>query len=585
MIDLSGTLTSLLALCTCLLWLTAGTKLLLAVYTSRSRPDFLAGLGMLAGGLVVGLTTWPLAGLGAFPAEALVLGGALFWALYGDEANALQRGDGWLPVFAIGAGTFVLHLSFAAAGAQPMLDLGVVALRPFELPALMLLGYLWFRRLDRAGDGHSAGRSSDHSTGRSAGRGEGFTHLTRGNVRDMLLATAAASFASLVGGMSGDTFRFMFLCLAPASFLYRAAQANKLEICRIAGVAAACSLGFVGLDRAAQVQDQRAWLQVAVREVTDVGKDYVALQPPLNETLETWAHAEPQHRYSETQAKLTANLQHLQKSSARAGLREFAKSCQALGKLVVAHTKLSHEIFEAVAMRGAQWGNDEATGRAESRARSAHEESRSTFESGLAQLRDLEGHLAASVVTFSGGIDAMASVILGLTLAAALVGLALLTSAFGGRPTVTDRYAGAPAAVDEPATTGERKDTKGQATTEKPKDAEPQATPEPQPNTPPQEDTSPQEGPGQLNAELDRLARVMHDLSTYVEEEPVALSAYDCIAMLKDAARGLPNEELLQSASALERVLKTGGEHREIAEAAAQLSKVCAALGASTNES
>ena len=57
------------------MWLTAGAKLLFAVHASRSRPDFLIGLGLLTGGLLMGLTTWPLAGQGAFPAEALVVGG------------------------------------------------------------------------------------------------------------------------------------------------------------------------------------------------------------------------------------------------------------------------------------------------------------------------------------------------------------------------------------------------------------------------------------------------------------------------------------------------------------------------------
>ena len=75
----------------------------------------------------------------------------------------------------------------------------------------------------------------------------------------------------------------------------------------------------------------------------------------------------------------------------------------------------------------------------------------------------------------------------------------------------------------------------------------------------------------------------MLEASADCAEEPVAAEAYGCIQVLKDAARGLPNEELLLTATELERVLKTGGEHNQVTEAAAELSRVCWALGAPEN--
>ncbi len=551
---LTSTFTSLLALCACLLWLTAGTKLLFAVNTSRSRPDFLVGLGLVAGGLLIGLTTWPLAGQGAFPAEALVIGGVLFWALYGDEANALQPGDCWAPVLTIGAGTLLLHLCFATAGAQPVLDLAVVAFRPFELPALALLGYVWFRRLNRVGNGHSANRNA------------GFTHLTRTDLRNILWATAAASLASLITGSAGDTLRFLLLSLAPASFLRQAIQANKPEMARIAAVAAVCSVGFIGLERADQVQRQRSWLQVATRDTAAVNSHYMALQRQANQAVETWIYTEPERVYTERHRSLVTNLKQLRKSSTRSGFLGLAQDCKKLDELISTHDKASREVFEAVAMRSAQWGDDQATGRAEARARTALKETRSTHDRGLVLLRSLEKHLAGRLAAFGNDIEALSTTVLSLLLGALLVGLALLTSPLRQEPEVvpdlrTDHGTNPDAAADTDP------DSSVEQTTE----------PE-QPKAP-----GPQEATRQINAELERLAKVMLELSAYCEEEPVAAAAYGCIQVLKDAARGLPNEKLLLTATELERVLKTGGEHNQVTEAAAELSRVCWALGAPEN--
>ncbi len=527
------------------MWLTAGTKLLFAVHRSRSRPDFLIGLGLLTGGLLIGLTTWPLAGQGAFPAEALVAGGALFWALYGDEANALQPGDRWMPVLVIGCGGMVLHFAFTAAGAQPVLDLGVIALRPFELPAVTLLGYLWFRRL--TGDG-------EH-------RSESFIHLTAGNVRDILWATAAASLGSLIGGTSGDTLRFLFLCVVPASFLFRALRTNTPEIVRIAGVAAACSLGFLGLERSSQTEYQRSWFREAMPVAMEVSNDYAVLQQPVDLALNTWTHADAQRLYGERQTRLVANLQKLQESSARAGFIDLTKSCRALDKLVTMHGKLSRDVFEATAMRSAQWGDDEATARAETRAHSVHKESQATYERGLVKLRNVEGYLSDSIATFGDGIQAMGSTIFALFLATVLVGLALLISPLGGRSPVNDRYV-------------ETEDT-GQS--------EPGGQPEPGGHSEPGGRSEPveQSEPGEhLSAEFERLAQVVHELTDYLQEKPVAAAAYDCMEVLRSAARGLPSDELLASVSALERALKSGGE-QEVTAAGAELSTVWKALATS----
>jgi len=555
-----------------LLWLTAGTKLLFAVHTSRSRPDFLVGLGLVAGGLLIGLTTWPLAGQGAFPAEALVIGGVLFWALYGDEANALQPGDCWAPVLTIGAGMLLLHLCFTGAGAQPTLDLGIVSLRLFEVPALALLGYVWSRRLNRIDHNHGA----DYNAG--------FHHLTRTDLRSVLWATAAASFASLFAGSAGDTFRFLLLSLAPVSFLRRAMEANKPEIARIAAVAAICCLGFIGLERGDQVQRQRSWLQVATRDAAAVNSHYAALQRQANQAVEKWTHTEAERAYTERHTSLVTNLKQLRRSSRRSGFLDLAQTCKELDELVATHGKASREVFEAVAMRSAQWGDDQATGRAEARARTALEETRSTHGRGLVLIRSLEKHLAKRLAAFGNDIAALSTTVLSLLLGALLVGLALLMSPLRQEPAeVSDPGRGSGPDTDTSPDPDPDPDPGTAASTENDADFDFDTRIE---QTIKQEQPAPQElrdTTKQVNAEFERLAKVMLELSKYCEEEPVAAAAYDCILVLKEAARGLPNEKLLTTATELERLLKTGGEHSQVTVAAAELSRACWALGAPEN--
>ena len=97
---------SCLCLVVCIIWTTAGFTLLLYSGRSHSRPDFMAGLGLVLGGTLTGLCSTPIAGQGVFPLESIILGLCCLWCFgFGetDEATALQVGDRWAPSLAMGS--------------------------------------------------------------------------------------------------------------------------------------------------------------------------------------------------------------------------------------------------------------------------------------------------------------------------------------------------------------------------------------------------------------------------------------------------------------------------------------------------
>ena len=82
--------------------------------------------------------------------------GQIFWSTEGDEATGMQPGDIWLPVATIAGLGIILHLFFSAIGPQPSLFFGSFQVHPLELPALVLLCYLWYRIIRSYRDLNSA---------------------------------------------------------------------------------------------------------------------------------------------------------------------------------------------------------------------------------------------------------------------------------------------------------------------------------------------------------------------------------------------------------------------------------------------
>ena len=184
---------------------------------------------------------------------------------------------------------------------------------------------------------------------------------------------------------------------------------------------------------------------------------------------------------------------------------------------------------------------------------------------GLQQVKKLHEGLASCVAGFGAGITGLASMVACLFLALLLLGLALLLgpAASGrlaqsvGRTTDTgdvETYIVHPESLDG--------GSPGADTLELPEI----------------ETTDPEARA--LATDMGRLAQAIQDLTGYLDADPVAEAAFDCLAVLREAGRCLANEKLLASASALEQVLKSGGERWEVTEAAADLATVCDALAA-----
>ena len=203
-------LVSLLCLIVCALWVAAGFNLLLDSGRSHSRPDFMAGLGLLLGGILTGLCSTPFAGQGVFPVESLLLGLCCLWCFgFGepDEATALQVGDRWAPASAMGALSLLLYLLLGNVGVQPVLWIGA-ELRPFELVVAGLFGYLWHRSL--------------------AVPDSFFCHLRRRHLRYLLCTGGGASLAALFGGPHADLGRFLILGFGPVPFLVSRIKEERL---------------------------------------------------------------------------------------------------------------------------------------------------------------------------------------------------------------------------------------------------------------------------------------------------------------------------------------------------------------------
>ncbi len=401
---LTELLASLGAFVACVLWLTAGARLLFKAHSTRSRPDFLIGLGLLVGGALIGLTTMPLAGFSPFPVEALVLGAVIFWSTEGDEANGMQPGDIWLPVAAITGLGLTLHLCFAALGAQPVLAFGSFEIRPLEFPVLILLGYLWHRC--------RKGNIQDPQ------------HLQRNDLRELLWTTAGASLAVFIGGFVADPFRFVLLSLAPLSFLIREFRSSQMQMRYFAAVAMACTLAFISLNHAQQSARHQLWLNSAMQQLSVSRNHHQALQKPVNMAVDTWAHEEPKKLYARANTAFQVDLGALantfrQAAGAPSTVNEITQTFQA-------HQKWGQEVFAAIALRNAVWGDTAAAGREEARARSLHAECKLAHARGMAGIDRLQGVINGSLQQLGTQITKADSLFWSLLCALGLLGAVLL---------------------------------------------------------------------------------------------------------------------------------------------------------------
>jgi CheY-like chemotaxis protein len=204
---------------------------------------------------------------------------------------------------------------------------------------------------------------------------------------------------------------------------------------RITAIAATCTLAFSLLLRtdALQLTQQRLLGVVDASCALDV--HYARAQSAVDVAMETSASEEPQLLYERHRDNLTRGLDHLTNATALLTQEELDLAVRNLGDVVVAHHRWCRDALQALSVRAAAWGDAEASGRAESRARSAHQESRLGYQRGLLALESLR---RAVVIGMQRNVDGLRSA--RSTMFALIIGLALLGLAFSlDRPDVQER--------------------------------------------------------------------------------------------------------------------------------------------------
>ena len=398
-------LVDFLAFATGVVWLTAGSLLAASVRRSRSRSDLILGLSFIVGSIQIGITTGALAGHGAFPVETLLILFALLWISFGDEANSLQPGDlkSMLAISAVG--TVILHFVGQFVGIQPLTSVGSYSLRLLELMPLLLAVHIAYHIYPRL-------RTS-------------FSSLAPCHVRELLVATSAASLASFVGGAYGDLFRFALLILAPTAFLWRRHATEGRRISRTAAIACACGLGLIGLRAVEHAATRTQHLQAAMTHLTTANSHTARLQFEVEVAHSSRVHDDAESEYAHHSDSALAAVNSLIGLARLEGSSTMVDAGARVKQALLEHRRSSRELFAQIALSNAAWGDEEAARKAASLAESAHVETRSKDRICADSLESL-GHLwLAQPEQLDDALAGIRDTLLALTTATALLGLAL----------------------------------------------------------------------------------------------------------------------------------------------------------------
>ena len=360
----------------------------------------MAGLGLMLGGILAGLSSTPFAGQGVFPVESFVFALCCLWCFgFGeaDEATALQEGDRWPPALAMGALSVILYMLLGNVGAQPVLSILGWALRPFEIVMVGLFAYLWHRALSLP-DSY-------------------FCHLKPGHMRYLLCTGAGAGLAGLFGGAHADLGRFLILAIGPSPFLL--SRMRNPGAPQILAVTLSMALAFLSLSYAFHMSRNRSDLERIQSSLVEMSLHYRELHRPVQEAIESGASEEPEMNYQKAVETLQATLEEISIAAPRLPRPDLQPALLLFSNALASHNRWSTDVFRAL---------DEA----HSRAKSSYEEARLAHIRGDGSLTSLQKDLITAYGYVGQDTDRLAGFAFALLAVLTLLGTALVRSQGGG---------------------------------------------------------------------------------------------------------------------------------------------------------